>query len=194
MIRFAAMVFFGPLLALAGSPSAHAEDQVWQGKNGWEIVYTKIPGGSSDRECALNWDPDNTDHRLFWTWDGIMLMVGFMGPAPVGSEHGQMPEPSSLDLSVDGRTLKRGLTYGFVSKALPNYGQMIFVEPMHMAWDHNNLGHDTGLETEAVFNILRHGHNLKVQIYGQTYIEDLKGVGSALDLFGQCIKFMEDRL
>lgn len=163
----------------------------WRGENGWEIIFAKMPGLSS-AECSLAWNPPTAGHMLFWTWDNnINLSAGFIGPAPPGARAGMMTAVEPVVVSVDGRILTKRPSIDAIVSPLHDAAMEMIASSIPIAWDRNNPGHDTGLETGAIFDLLRHGRKLTIQVNGQTYTEDLSGIGSALALFPKCINYKE---
>lgn len=119
-----------------------------------------------------------------------MMTVAFVGPAPFGTHPGVPTDVSSFAIAVDGRVLfNHPVGYDVVGD-FPDLGRQIIIPPMHLSWDINNK-EDVGPKTDEILDRLQHGHMLTIKTYGQTYTEDLHGVGSALDFFGKCIQYKE---
>ena len=183
-------MFAGSVIAAPRSqPTAHTAPAAsgpreWKGSNGWEVGYAAMGGGTYS--CVMVWS-NQSNATLLWVWDATMLQVGFMGVADgMGVGLKQIAEPR---VTVDGQLLfKQMMTFGVVMD-LPSRGRTLMIEPVFVSWDANNPGHDTGPETGTIFERLRSGHVLSVTIAGQTYQENLTGVGSALDLFPKCLNY-----
>ena len=202
MIRIAPSTVIGLVAALApwpavAAPATSSGLREWHGTNGWEIAYMPIPGRQSVSGCAMFWNapPNYVSYRstMLWVWDHQMLEVGFIGPASPDLKRrlGARNESSVVIVRVDfdARILFTYPTMGAVIDAPLLGGPTLIIEPRFVSWDKNNEGQDTGLETAAIFDRLRSGRVLDVRVYDQTYSEDLRGVGSALDLFPKCLDY-----
>jgi hypothetical protein len=171
-----------------GSPR---ESRLWRGDNNWNVVYR--PEGTDTGSCTMFNGRNIAEHALFWKWDVTMLTLGYVGPPPAGE-----PPPdwrrdagSRLIISIDGHELLSWVVSYLDVVDQEGVGPRLVVRPRGVSWDQNNEGHDTGPETADIFNLLRHGHTLTIMTYGQTYIDDLTGVGSALALFPACIHYKD---
>ena len=177
------LLIYALLASTAIAQDETQEPRSWIAPNNWEVVYGKGLGIGKAWGCAMNWDPPDANHRTLWKYNRQVLTVSFMGFQVVQSD--LMGQP--FVVSVDGKEVKQGLGAGLIITL--HSGQNVAVtNSMYVSWDHNNPG-DPFPETKEVFDTLRHGHVLTVKVFGRTYIEDLRGVGPALDLLGKCVAY-----
>ena len=164
---------------------------VWGDKRGWQIVLAHLPG-QEGKVCMLG-SASQGDHSLTWMWnDMVDLWIMFIDGNLEAendlnfTEH-DFNKRSRLVISVDGVKL---IDINDIRTVVETRsGKRAAVMKMRfIAWDHNNEGHDTGLETGKIFDLLRRGHKLKIETYGATYTDDLRGIGKAIDLFPDCIR------
>lgn len=168
------------------TPSTH----YWQGENGWEVAYGPVPGGTGNG-CTANQESPSVDHQVILWWDHTDLMVGFVGPAPDGAV-GVPTDETTITMSVDRHTFfQHPDGFGDVVD-IPQGGRVFILPVLHLSWDQNNEGHDTGLETGEVFNLLDRGHRLTTRVYDRTYTNDLKGFKSVHRLFEKCLNYSDD--
>jgi hypothetical protein len=179
--------------AAADAAPAPSGPREWKGANGWQVSYVSIPG-RKQFGCVMTWSPNQGVNTMLWVWDDTMLEVGFMGAAT--SELAQRlgvgrPAVGEARITVDSKILFTRPAISVLGAVvdLPSLGRTLVIEPVFVSWDTNNEGHDTGLETAAIFDRLRSGRVLSATVYGQNYQENLTGVGSALDLFPKGINY-----
>ena len=171
-------------VAFADEPTGDV--RVWEGENSWSVIHAQVPGSLFGAECTLLWKPYLIDHALMWQWDGVALTAAFMAPAPAGMSPGPMNMDTTFVVSVDGRTIINWPAGHDVALSIEGFGTTAVVASRTVAWDHNDKQDDTQPETEAIFDILRHGRELTIQLYGKTYVEDLRGVDSGIQQLHAC--------
>jgi hypothetical protein len=130
------------------------------------------------------------DHSLILVWNDVtdLWLIFFdqnFAAANEDNYHNYEPARTKFVVSVDGKVIANFISIREV-KTLPSVGHVAVEMPHFIAWDKNNHGHDTGLETGQIFDAMRHGKLLTIETDGATYTEELRGVGSALDHFQDC--------
>jgi hypothetical protein len=167
---------------------------VWGDERGWQIVLAHLPGHEG-KMCMLGQQlsTSQANHVLGWIWDDMINLSIMFADSNFQAENDlnytdqTIKGRSRLVISVDSAVLIDILNMRRVVETRSGKRAAV-MEMRAIAWDRNNGGHDTGLETEKIFNLLRHGRKLKIETYGATYTDDLRGIGKAIDLFPDCIR------